>query len=634
MLKKLYSGCLLSALIFCSPAQADINKDRDRFLKAEAALKAGKMDEYQRLRKSLSDYPLSLYLDFNASIDDILHQDAPSALGSIKAFKDSPLELSARHRYLLNAGKKERWNDFLYLTPELPKDTVLQCYYYLAKLKQGDKKLGLEGARRLWVHGSSRPEECDPLFAAWIKSGGRTQEVIWSRMFLAYEAGEEQLLSFLAQKVTSHPKEAQKFMTLYKDPRTVRHTERFKAKAPVVGDMVAIALKALARKDLLEAVKLMEKYEKAGRFTKSQASSLHAFMIRRILSRQEETLQSYADKHLASLKSDDLTELRLRWAIRDGDSASFERYLPLLSAETAAKERWQYWQARIAKDKASAAAINKTLAADRNFYAFHLSDELGIKPTLKDIRLADSFDEKQLAKDDGFNRFKELLALDRPNQARIEWFNLLSRHEPAVQTAYGRWVESKNMYLYAVDTSIQAKFWDDLSMRFPFAEEKGFTKAAQSHQLNKEELRSIARRESAFNPKVKSPVGALGLMQVMPATAKQTAKNLGLKYTSEDALLDPAFNIRIGSAYYAGLLKRYNNNRVLATAAYNAGPSRVNAWLARSGGKLDVMAFIESIPFKETREYVQAVLSYRVIYEQRQGINKPLFSDAERHFKY
>ncbi|ABM00101.1 transglycosylase SLT domain-containing protein [Shewanella amazonensis] len=638
MLKQFYGICLTS-LIFISPlVSADIKDDRQQFLKAEKALREGNKAQYAKLRKGLDDYPLAVYLDFDAQIDSLVMLPGSKAQTAIQAFQNTPFYGNARYRYLLTAAKGARWEDFLAISPDAPKDTALQCHYYQALLAVGDKSRANEGARRLWLNGSSMPDACDPLFTKWAKAGHRSQELIWSRMFLAFDAREASLLSYLAQKVTNYPKEAQKLLALYKDPRNLRHMDRYKAKAPVMAEMVELGLKALARKDLKEAVSLLGKYEKSGRFTKVQAQSLHAFMVRRVLLRQEESLLSYAEKHLPPLASDDLTELRLRWAIRDGDEKAIKQFLPLLSRETAAKERWQYWRLRYETSAGESDTLSAQLAADRSFYGFHAAQSQGMSPALNEVKASDvsASSDANLTQgaDPALARVKELLVLERPRQARVEWLGLLGREDAAGKAKYGNWALENGLFALSVDASIQGKFWDDLGMRFPPAEEQSFARAAKRHKLNAEELRAIARRESAFNPIAQSAVGARGLMQLMPATAKQTAKKQGIKYSGEGSLYEPALNIQLGSAYYASLLERYNNNRVLATAAYNAGPSRVNAWLARSEGKLDVMAFIESIPFTETREYVQAVFSYRLIYEHRKGNTTPLFSEAELKFKY
>ena len=123
-------------------------------------------------------------------------------------------------------------------------------------------------------------------------------------------------------------------------------------------------------------------------------------------------------------------------------------------------------------------------------------------------------------------------------------------------------------------------------------------------------------------------------MQLMPATAKQTAKKNKIPFNNVKDLYDPKVNIMLGSAYYSELLKQFDQNRVLATAAYNAGPGSVRRWLRQSNGSLDVMSFIETIPYTETREYVQAVLSYRMIFQQQKSLSEGMFSSKELSYRY
>jgi soluble lytic murein transglycosylase len=122
---------------------------------------------------------------------------------------------------------------------------------------------------------------------------------------------------------------------------------------------------------------------------------------------------------------------------------------------------------------------------------------------------------------------------------------------------------------------------------------------------------AIARRESEFYPKVASPVGALGMMQVMPKTAKEMAKRLGLKFSSERMLSDWKYNAKIGIAYLEELSERYDGNPILMAVAYNAGPSRADRWIELLGDprnpKVDLVQWVESIPFEETRNYVMRV---------------------------
>ena len=146
----------------------------------------------------------------------------------------------------------------------------------------------------------------------------------------------------------------------------------------------------------------------------------------------------------------------------------------------------------------------------------------------------------------------------------------------------------------------------------------------------------IARRESAFNPEARSPVGARGLMQLMPGTAEDVSDRYGFKPPTPEELYQPESNIRLGSRYIREMIDRYSGNRLAAVAAYNAGPGRVDRWLREAPREFDL--FVESIPYRETRDYVQAVLAYRVIFASLANDGETtgiaMLDDSERQNRY
>ena len=182
----------------------------------------------------------------------------------------------------------------------------------------------------------------------------------------------------------------------------------------------------------------------------------------------------------------------------------------------------------------------------------------------------------------------------------------------------------------AIFAMIGAEYWDDLQVRFPLAYAETLNKAATVNKLKPSLVFAIARQESAFGADVRSPAGAVGLMQLMPATARQTASRGGLSYQSSKDLLNPSANAALGTHYMGSLLQQFSDNRILAIAAYNAGPHRVQQWLKRLPNEVDHDVFIESIPFKETRNYVQNVLAFAVIYGYRLGESLAMISPAEK----
>lgn len=177
----------------------------------------------------------------------------------------------------------------------------------------------------------------------------------------------------------------------------------------------------------------------------------------------------------------------------------------------------------------------------------------------------------------------------------------------------------------AIDAANHVKAWDIVDLRFPEAFAEDFANAAANNQVDSVELMAIARRESAFYPRAQSDVGARGLMQLMPGTAKQVAKHLGLPYRRM-RLFDPDYNVTLGSHYYQSLLERFDGHRPKALAGYNAGPHRVDRWSQR---EIPIDQWIDSLPFRETREYVRAVLAYTVIYRARAGESGKLLTQKE-----
>ncbi|NKF50357.1 transglycosylase SLT domain-containing protein [Shewanella sp. WXL01] len=632
------SVCALAIAGFGGNAVASSNytKEQQIYLDAKAALDKKQLNKYKQLRKQIPNYPLNIYLDYHEQSAGIMKMSGKDAKKALAKFETTALYNTLRYRYLSAAGEQKRWQDFLTISPDTPRDVTLQCYYNRAQLQRGDKQIGYKGAEQLWLHGRSRPKACDPLFKVWTKAGKRTDALIWQRMLLSFNANQTSLLRWLGKKLPSRKAEVDLLLKVYSDPNSLRHTRKFSGSQKVVGDIVYVGLRKLAKRDLKQATKLYQKYDNKDRFSQYESHQLNHYLVRRALVHQKQSVLAYADSQLKDLDSDDLVEMRLRWAIRDADLKALAQFMPLLSEKAKANARWQYWQARLdSKPGQFDSAMYDPLSKNRNFYGFYAAEQIKVPFSMNNkMPASDSKLKAKLYDDPGFARVIELRAIDKLIDARGEWVALLRRQDKAMRAEYGLYALNQQWYDLGVESSIQAKTWNALKLRFPPAEKATFKKASKKYQVSEYETRAISRRESAFYPYATSGVGARGLMQLMPATAKQTAKRNKLKYAGTRSLYKPELNIMLGSAYYGQLVDQYNGNRVLATAAYNAGPSNVKRWLKRSDGKLDVMSFIESIPYRETREYVQAVFSYRLIFQYQEKVAEPMFSEQELAFKY
>lgn len=638
MLKRVFILLFASLLLpsMATAAQHAFTAAQQQYLDAQNALRKGHMNTYRTLRKQLDNYPLAVYLDYQLHQANIPKLKGNKAQVAIERFSQTPFYDPLRHRYLKRAGKQKRWQDFLRISPTLPRDTELQCYYYRAQLQQGNQQLAFAGAKNLWLHGYSQPKACDILFREWQKAGHRTQALIWQRMLLAFDARQYGLLSWLSRKITAHQPQAKALLAVYRDPKRLRHIRQYQGKATIVGDIVDAGLRRLARRDINQAVKLYQQYQKQSRFSTFQSQQLNHYLVRRVLIRQETSLAQYVDMMLPLLNSDELIEMRLRWAIREQNMTQVAATLPLLSNYSANKARWRYWQARIAKQPSQQKQLLTAIASERNFYGFVAAHQLGIPISLNEAVPKTITDlQRKLKQHPSWQRLEQLQSLNKTAAARAEWRWLLKNTPATHQGQLLLMAEQRRWHALGVQGSILANSWNYVRLRFPLAYANQFHQAAAHFEVNSDEIRAIARRESTFNPLATSPVGARGLMQLMPATARATARANRLPYSGTRQLYQVDLNINLGTAYYSELLQRFNDNRILATAAYNAGPGNVKRWLRRSQGRLDAIAFIESMPFQETRDYVKAVFSYRMIYEFLQHkATYPLLSDNESQYQY
>ena len=175
-------------------------------------------------------------------------------------------------------------------------------------------------------------------------------------------------------------------------------------------------------------------------------------------------------------------------------------------------------------------------------------------------------------------------------------------------------------YDRAIFTLAKVGYLNDVNLRFPLGFANDIKQYAGDQKINPAWAFAITRRESSFMPDANSPAGAKGLMQIMPGTAKQLAR----KTISNRYLFEAKNNIKLGTKYLRNLLDRHDGNQVLATAAYNAGPYRVKSWL-KNAESLPADVWIETIPYKETREYVKSVLAYQQIYQHKVGQDASLF---------
>ncbi|PLW82668.1 murein transglycosylase [Kineobactrum sediminis] len=614
-----------------------LERDREVYGDAVVAIDRGRWTEYQQLRPGLESYPLAMYLDYFELSRKPRQVRAGDARLFLQRSAGSPLPNRFLAIYLRQAGKDRRWSDFLAVMPREPNAIELKCYFFRARLATGDTLVAWEGAERLWVHGESRPKACDPLFDAWLKAGELNDEVVWARLLKAFDARERSLMSYVARKGSEELRPwSDKLLAIYSQP------DRMRRIAPPVddarmADIITHAVAYFARYKPEAALAHWHYYREHLTFSDQQVNQAERALVLRSLFAKSEVNKPWVEDTLAQLGDDTLVEVRLRWALREQDWTAVASNIGKLSADARAQPVWRYWRAVVHERNSEPEAARELLqqvAREREYYGFLAAARLGVPPDFnhQSVVLADPGDtpENRLPV---VQRIEELYHHDEENLAHSEWFQVLNDSEPGQQQQLATLAAGRGWHRMAIDAANRAQFWDALDLRFPMPYGDVFNHYADLRQVPSSELMAIARRESAFYPGARSPVGARGLMQIMPATGKQVASGLGTAHSSQ-ALFQVEHNVLLGSAYYRQLLDRYGNNRVLAMAAYNAGPHRVDLWRNKPGKTVPVDIWIETIPYRETRGYVKAVLAYNLIFKYLGGESGNLLTTQEQQLAY
>ena len=379
---------------------------------------------------------------------------------------------------------------------------------------------------------------------------------------------------------------------------------------------------------------LYEQWAKNWQLNETELRDWKIAFISRFFDNESPNFAKWRDQELLKLNADNLIERRLRTAI--WQKTDLLAWLNALSDEAKQKQEWRYWMAKTtaqASDKDAKQHL-EALSKERGFYPMLAAVKLGhsYKLEMPKIPQESNIQEKYATE---LAEIAELRQLDRLGAAKQRWRSLLEKLPQEKQLALSQYANEQNWFELGVDGSIIAKAWDYIDLRLPNAYSQYFDIALSNVNLSATEPQAIvdnrvtktfamaiARQESAWNPMAQSSANARGLMQLLPSTAQKTAENQQLPYNGELDLFKPINNILLGTAHLNELNAKYPNNRILIASAYNAGASRVEKWRARANGKLAMDEFIASIPFFETRGYVQNVLTYDFYYQHLQDKEK------------
>ena len=609
----------LPLLLACSHAAAqDLDARRDAMRMALDNTERGQAD--MAANAALRDHPLYGWLEYSALRRDIDTLDDTRARDFLKRYQGQAVAEAFRAIWLPALARRRDWPTLLDNWRN-SKDPGLQCAQLNARLATGKADATWTNeAQALWRgSGKSLPDACDPVFAALAERGALPASLRWERIDAAADAQQAGVMRAAARGLPATELALANDYAAFvarPDARALNwpKTERSRR-------IATDGLEKLAQSDPDATEQQLPRYIQAlGLSSEQQASVRYQIALWTVASYGPDSARRLAAVP-DSAYDERLHEWRAREAMARGDWPAALAAIRGMPPAQRNDSRWRWFEARLLEKTGKtteAAALYRAAASEATFHGFLAADKLQLPYALCPWQPDDGAQARAaVASDPALVRALALFKIDRPAWAAREWADALS-HFDDTQRRLAVAVASDNGWfdraVFALKGAQEMRLY---TLRFPLHHGDSIRRQATRNALDPAWVAAEIRAESIFNPNARSPANAMGLMQVLPATGANVAKRIGLSgYGGAASLYDPDTNISIGSAYLRQLLDKYGGLPYVTIAAYNAGPTPTARWLAQRPG-FDADFWIETISYKETRDYVARVLAFSVIYDWR-----------------
>ena len=597
--------------------------ERQKFEQAEQALKKGHFRTFRRHMRDLRDYPLYPYLEYHYIRKTLSKTSDKKINAFLEAQDGTSLEKRLRFAWLRHLARQGKWKKYLEYY-ESGGGTRTRCTHAYALFKTNRIDDAMNEADQLWQVGESQPKSCNPTFKLWESHGGKTKQVVWNRIDKSMKKGRTRLAKFLAKDLPKSDRVwVQRWIQMHSRPAANLLRKVYRTNKPIARRIVRHGVKRLARRDAGAAADFWDDVREHHLLDdEAEIVALDQYIaLKAAYQKHPRALELLARLENPSQK---VQCWRVRAALNAQDWWAALTWIEALPADERDSEQWRYWRARILEMQSETLPVMRTaseriysdLAKARTYHGFLAADRIGVDYDLKSRPVKVNEDDlAKMEKRKGVIRARELLLLKKSVDARREWLNVtrdMGDHELQVAA---KLASNWGWHDRAIITVAKGAHYDDLDVRFPIAFKNHIMKNASKREIDPAWVYGILRQESVFMSDAKSHAGALGLMQLMPRTGRLTARHIKTRLRNTREILNVSKNIQLGTAYLSRMLARNSGHSALATASYNAGPSRVKQWMPEAEVPADL--WVETIPFTETRRYVRRVMAYTVIYDHR-----------------
>ncbi len=576
-------------------------------------------------------YILAPYADYWLMLLQLDQVNNATVIAFLEKYSNYPFADRLRGEWLKALGKRQDWVTFFRELPNFQRDDIaVSCYAADGRWQSNDRLTkdlaALEQAKSLWMVATEQPTNCNQLFDDMQQAGVLTEADIWARFRLALQAGKNTLAKGIIGRITTVVNSANyKLLDRVYDNASLALSKKIIPLNNRYGrELNLYALDRLAQTNSALALSAYKKIEDT--LTAADRNYFYGRLALLAARRLEPDALAWYKK--ATIDTDDvsLDREQLAWyvriALRQNDWQSVLAAVNLMQPDQQDEAAWRYWKARALKENRQTVEANKlfaVLSKERHYYGWLAQDELGdLMSNPPDFYKASDNEINAIASMPAFARSEAFQRLEMRWDAKAEWAWGTRDFDDKQMLAAAEYANRKQWHDLAIITADKTTTLHDYELRYPTPYRDLMKTSANNQGLDEAWVYGITRQESRFMHYAKSGVGAAGLMQLMPTTAKWIAKRAGWDSYNNSMIHDLNTNIQLGTYYLRYTLDLMGGKALMATAAYNAGPSRAKKWLATQ--PLEGAIYAESIPFSETRTYVQKVMANANFYAYRLGL--------------